>query len=216
MVSPNHELLSIQLGRCTEIAEMPRPLAFSCMSIKNSASIVMCNEMSSDTGNPAHLVLAEKCHRFFKDDPFHSRIIENTCNTCLGGTRIPPSGILWILLSCKFSREKCVFKRGKLMIRVVLIVLVAAGFIVTGDIPTLVTGWQGRFLAIQNSAMGILNSEKVKILPGGKDQQNKDHLNFGSCTPDASAGVLDREKFPPDATRSVNLKELEAGRRLVL
>ena len=102
------------------------------------------------------------------------------------------------------------------MIRVVLIVLVAAGFIVTGDIPTLVTGCQCGFLAIQNRAMGILNSEKVKILPGGKDKQNKDHLKFGSCTPGTSVGIPDRDKFPPDATRSVNLKELVAGSRLVL
>jgi hypothetical protein len=102
------------------------------------------------------------------------------------------------------------------MIRVVLIVLVAAGFIVTGDIPTLVTGCQCGFLAIQNRAMGILNSEKVKILPGGKDKQNKDHLKFGSCTPGTSVGIPDRDKFPTDATRSVNLKELVAGSRLVL
>ena len=102
------------------------------------------------------------------------------------------------------------------MIRVVLIVLVAAGFIVTGDIPTLVTGCKCGFLAIQNRAMGILNSEKVKILPGGKDKQNKDHLKFGSCTPGTSAGIPDRDRFPPDATRSVNLKELVAGSRLVL
>ena len=70
------------------------------------------------------------------------------------------------------------------MIRVVLIVLVAAGFIVTGDIPTLVTGCQCRYLAIQNSAMGILDSEKVKILPGGKDQHNNDCLLYTSDAAD--------------------------------
>ena len=64
------------------------------------------------------------------------------------------------------------------MIRVVLIVLVAAGFIVTGDIPTLVTGCQCGFLAIQNRAMGILNSEKVKILPGGKTNKIRIILNL--------------------------------------
>ena len=73
MVSPNHELLSIQFGRCTEIAEMPRPLAFSCMSIKSSTSIVVWNEKSLDTGNPAQLVLAEKCQLFFEEWSFSFR-----------------------------------------------------------------------------------------------------------------------------------------------
>ena len=102
------------------------------------------------------------------------------------------------------------------MVRVVLFVLVAAGFFVTGDIPTLVTGCQCGFLAVQNQVQSIVRSENVQDTSGFNNQEEKNQFNHGSCTQGASTVIPPRDQVPPNTTRSVNLKELVAGSRLVL
>ena len=102
------------------------------------------------------------------------------------------------------------------MVRVVLCVLVAAGFFVTGDIPTLVTGCQYGFLAVQNQVRSIVSSENVEKTTGFNNQEDKDQFNHGSPTQGTSTVIPPRDQVPPNATRSVNLKELVAGSRLVL
>ncbi|MBT6918612.1 MAG: hypothetical protein HN985_02720 [Planctomycetaceae bacterium] len=102
------------------------------------------------------------------------------------------------------------------MVRVVLFVLVAAGFFVTGDIPTLLTGCQCGFLAVQNQVQSIVRSKNVEEISGVNNQEEKDQFNHGSSSQGTSTGVLHRDQFPPNVTRSVNLKELVAGSRLVL
>ena len=102
------------------------------------------------------------------------------------------------------------------MVRVVLFVLVAAGFCVTGDIPTLVTGCQRGFLAVQNQVQSIVRSENVQDTSGFNNQEEKNQFNHGSMTQGASTVIPPRDQVPPNTTRSVNLKELVAGSRLVL
>jgi hypothetical protein len=108
------------------------------------------------------------------------------------------------------------FKAGELMVRVVLFVLVAAGFFVTGDIPTLVIGCQCGFLAVQNQVQSIVRFENVEEISGFKNQEEKKQFNHGTSTQGISTVVLPRDPVPSNATRSVNLKELVAGSRLVL
>jgi len=102
------------------------------------------------------------------------------------------------------------------MVRVVLVVLVAAGFFVTGDIPTLMTGCQSGFLAVQNRVRSVVRWEKAGKSYGLNGQGDKDPFNHGLSTHGTSAVVPPRDQLPTDATRSVNLKELVAGSRLVL
>jgi hypothetical protein len=51
---------------------------------------------------------------------------------------------------------------------------------------------------------------------GLNDQGDKDQFNHGLSADGTSAVVPPRDQLPTDATRSVNLKELVAGSRLVL
>ena len=102
------------------------------------------------------------------------------------------------------------------MVRVVLFVLVAAGFFVTGDISILLTRCQCGFLAVQNQVQSIVRSENEEEISGFNNQEEKKQFNHGLATQGISTVIPPRDQVPPTATRSVNLKELVAGSRLVL
>ena len=102
------------------------------------------------------------------------------------------------------------------MVRVVLIVLVAAGFFITGDIPSVVTGCKDGLVAVQNKAQEVFSSAESKISLGFGEQEQQYRLND-----DVSAGVRDPlmpswERLPLEATRSIDQRQLVAGSRLVL
>ena len=102
------------------------------------------------------------------------------------------------------------------MVRVVLIVLVVAGFFITGDIPSVVTGCKNGLVAVQNKAQEVLSSAESKISLGFGEQEQQYRLNN-----DVSAGVRDPlmpswERLPPEATRSIDQRQLVAGSHLVL
>ena len=102
------------------------------------------------------------------------------------------------------------------MVRVVLIVLVAAGFFITGDIPSVVTGCKNALVAVQNKTQDVFSSAESKISLGFGEQEQQHRLNN-----DVSAGVRDSvtpswERLPPEATRSIDQGQLVAGSRLVL
>ena len=102
------------------------------------------------------------------------------------------------------------------MVRVVLIVLVAAGFFITGDIPFVVTGCKNGLVAVQNKTQEVFSSAESKISLGFGEQEQQHRLNN-----DVSAGVRDSvtpswERLPPEATRSIDQGQLVAGSRLVL
>ena len=102
------------------------------------------------------------------------------------------------------------------MVRVVLIVLVAAGFFITGDIPSVVTGCKNALVAVQNKTQEVFSSAESKISLGFGEQEQQHRLNN-----DVSAGVRDSvtpswERLPPEATRSIDQGQLVAGSRLVL
>lgn len=102
------------------------------------------------------------------------------------------------------------------MVRVALIVLVAAGFFITGDIPSAVTVCKNGFVAVQNKTQEVFSSAESKISLGFGEKEYQCHLNN-----DVSAGVRDSvtpswERLPPEATRSIDQRQLVAGSRLVL
>jgi len=102
------------------------------------------------------------------------------------------------------------------MVRVVLIVLVAAGFFITGDIPSVVTGCKNALVAVQNKTQEVFSSAESKISLGFGEQEQQYRFNN-----DVSAGVRDSvtpswERLPPEATRSIDQGQLVAGSRLVL
>ena len=102
------------------------------------------------------------------------------------------------------------------MVRVVLIVLVAAGFFITGDIPSVVTGCKNGLVAVQNKTQEVFSSAESKISLGFGEQEQQYRFNN-----DVSAGVRDSvtpswERLPPEATRSIDQRQLVAGSRLVL
>ena len=102
------------------------------------------------------------------------------------------------------------------MVRVVLIVLVAAGFFITGDIPSVVTGCKNGLVAVQNKTQEVFSSAESKISLGFGEQEQQYRFNN-----DVSAGVRDSvtpswERLPPEATRSIDQGQLVAGSRLVL
>ena len=114
-----------------------------------------------------------------------------------------------------FLRKSVLF-RGKLMVRVVLTVLVAAGFFITGDIPAVVGGCQQGWMAAQDRALSLWSPKESKtaIGPDGQEQQNshKNDLSKGM----EYAVTRSEEHLPPEATRSIDQRELVAGSRLVL
>lgn len=102
------------------------------------------------------------------------------------------------------------------MVRVALIVLVAAGFFITGDIPSAVTVCKNGFVAVQNKTQEVFSSAESKISLGFDEQEQQYRFNN-----DVSAGVRDSvtpswERLPPEATRSIDQGQLVAGSRLVL
>ena len=102
------------------------------------------------------------------------------------------------------------------MVRVVLIVLVAAGFFITGDIPSVVTGCKNGLVAVQNKTQEVFSSAESKISLGFGEQEQQYRLNN-----DVSSGVRDSvtpswEQLPPEAMRSIDQRQLVAGSRLVL
>ena len=114
-----------------------------------------------------------------------------------------------------FPRKSVLFW-GKLMVRVVLTVLVAAGFFITGDIPAVVSGCQQGWLAAQDRALSLWSPKESKtaVGPEGQGQQNS-HKN------DLSKGMEyavkpSEERLPPEVARSIDQRELVAGSRLVL
>jgi len=113
-------------------------------------------------------------------------------------------------------QQKGVSSRGKLMVRVVLTVLVVAGFFITGDIPSVITGCQQGLEAVQNHAQSMCSPMESKISSGRGEQEQQHVLNKdlpagirGSVTPSW-------EGIPPEAMRSIDQRELVAGSRLVL
>ena len=114
-----------------------------------------------------------------------------------------------------FLRKSVLF-RGKLMVRVVLTVLVAAGFFITGDIPAVVSGCQQGWMAAQDRALSLWSPKESKtaIGPDGQEQQDshKNDLSKGM----EYAVTPSKERLPPEAARSINQRELVAGSRLVL
>ncbi len=102
------------------------------------------------------------------------------------------------------------------MVRVVLTVLVVAGFFITGDIPSVITGCQQGLEAVQNHAQSMCSPMESKISSGRGEQEQQHVLNTelpagirGSVTPSW-------EGIPPEAMRSIDQRELVAGSRLVL
>ncbi len=114
-----------------------------------------------------------------------------------------------------FLRKSVLF-RGKLMVRVVLTVLVAAGFFITGDIPAVVSGCQQGWMAARDRALSLWSPKESKtaIGPDGQEQQDshKNDLSKGM----EYAVTPSKERLPPEAARSINQRELVAGSRLVL
>ena len=102
------------------------------------------------------------------------------------------------------------------MIRVVIIVLVAAGFFITGDIPSVITGLKSGLLAVQSQAQDVFSPVDRKMSLDFFEQEQQHVLNN-----DVSAEVRDSvtpswERLPPEATRSIDQRQLAAGSRLVL
>ena len=114
-----------------------------------------------------------------------------------------------------FLRKSVLF-RGKLMVRVVLTVLVAAGFFITGDIPAVVSGCQQGWMAAQDRALSLWSPKESKTVfgPDGQEQQNshKNDLSKGM----EYAVTPSEERLPPEVARSIDQRELVAGSRLVL
>ena len=113
-------------------------------------------------------------------------------------------------------QQKGVSSRGKLMVRAVLTVLVVAGFFITGDIPSVITGFQQGVVAVQNHAQSMCTPTESKMSSGRGEQEQQHVLNKdvpaeirGSVTPSW-------EGLPPEAMRSIDQRELVAGSRLVL
>jgi len=126
------------------------------------------------------------------------------------------SGILPILQRRKFSPKKCALSRGNLMIRVVIIVLVAAGFFITGDIPSVITGLKTGLVAVQGHAQNVFSPADWKMSLDFGEKEQRQRLNK-----DVSAEVTESvtpswERLPSEATRSIDAKDLVAGSRLVL
>ena len=102
------------------------------------------------------------------------------------------------------------------MVRAELTVLVVAGFFITGDIPSVVTGCKNGLVAVQNKTQEVFSSAESKISLGFGEQEQQHRPNN-----DVSAGVRDSvtpswERLPPEATRSIDQGQLVAGSRLVL
>ncbi|MEO2040490.1 MAG: hypothetical protein ABGW79_01405 [Pirellulales bacterium] len=177
------------------------------MSIQ--VSDLLSNVKRLDTRKPEHLVLAEKTvisfdlRRFSMHDSHETRAILT-------------SGILPILQRRKFSPKKCALSRGNLMIRVVIIVLVAAGFFITGDIPSVITGLKTGLVAVQGHAQNVFSPADWKMSLDFGEKEQRQRLNK-----DVSAEVTESvtpswERLPSEATRSIDAKDLVAGSRLVL
>jgi hypothetical protein len=113
-------------------------------------------------------------------------------------------------------QQKGVFSRGKLMVRAVLTVLVVAGFFITGDIPSVITGCQQGLVAVQNHAQSMCIPTESKMSSGRAEQEQQHRLDK-----DLTAGIRGSvtpswEQLPPETIRSIDQKDLVAGSRLVL
>ena len=113
-------------------------------------------------------------------------------------------------------QQKGVFSRGKLMVRTVLTVLVVAGFFITGDIPSVITGCQQGLVAVQNHAQSMCTPTESKMSSGRAEQEQQHCLDK-----DLTAGIRGSvtpswEQLPPETIRSIDQKDLVAGSRLVL
>ena len=101
------------------------------------------------------------------------------------------------------------------MIRVVIIVLVAAGFFITGDIPSVITGLKSGLVAVQSQAKNIFSPADCQIsLDFSEQEQQHDLKNVSAEARDSMTPSW--ERLPPEATRSIDVEDLVAGSRLVL
>ncbi len=113
-------------------------------------------------------------------------------------------------------QQKGVFSRGKLMVRTVLTVLVVAGFFITGDIPSVITGCQQGLVAVQNHAQSMCSQTESKM-SSGRDEQEQQHRLDKDLTAGIRGSVTPSwEQLPPETMRSIDQKDLVAGSRLVL
>ena len=102
------------------------------------------------------------------------------------------------------------------MVRVVLTVLVAAGFFITGDIPAVVSGCQQGWIAARNHAL-IFWSPKESNMEVGLDGQERQNSHKHDLSERMECAVTPfEERLPPEAARSIDRRELVAGSRLVL
>ena len=102
------------------------------------------------------------------------------------------------------------------MVRTVLTVLVVAGFFITGDIPSVITGCQQGLVAVQNHAQSMCSPTESKMSSERGEQEQQHRLNK-----DLNAGIRGSvtpswKQLPPETMRSIDQKDLVAGSRLVL
>ena len=113
-------------------------------------------------------------------------------------------------------QQKGVFSRGKLMVRTVLTVLVVAGFFITGDIPSVITGCQQGLVAVQNHAQSMCIPTESKMSSGRAEQEQHYCLDKDLTTGSRGSVTPSWEQLPPETMRSIDQKDLAAGSRLVL
>ena len=113
-------------------------------------------------------------------------------------------------------QQKGVFSRGKLMVRTVLTVLVVAGFFITGDIPSVITGCQQGLVAVQNHAQSMCTPTESKMSSGRAEQEQHYCLDKDLTAGSRGSVTPSWEQLPPETMRSIDQKDLAAGSRLVL
>ena len=113
-------------------------------------------------------------------------------------------------------QQKGVLSRGKLMVRTVLTVLVVAGFFMTGDIPSVITGCQQGLVAVQNHAQSMCSPTESKMSSGRGEQEEQHRLDKDLTAGIRSSLTPSWEQLPPETIRSIDQKDLVAGSRLVL
>jgi hypothetical protein len=113
-------------------------------------------------------------------------------------------------------QQKGALSRGKLMIRTVLTVLVVAGFFITGDIPSVITGCQQGLVAIQNQAQSMCSPTESKMSSRRGEQEQQHRLDKDLTTGIRGSVTPSWEQLPPETMRSIDQKDLVAGSRLVL
>ena len=102
------------------------------------------------------------------------------------------------------------------MIRVVIIVLIAAGFFITGDIPSVITGLKSGLVAVQSQAQNVFSPADWKISSDFSEQEQQHDVKNDVSAEARESLMPSWERLPPEATRSIDVKDLVAGSRLVL